>query len=290
MPYPTNKAENATIFGVSQIIVGGAILFIFGAGALVSRVFSWFTNRPGTLSLALFLIGVVGGACFLWRGIDNLTIAAGFRKVKGALGNSKYIQLSTLEQKLGWDRRKLTQSLQQQMERRFWPEAFLDLENGAFMPEVAAAPYIHADTGDNHADGMLVKANGHIHDLMALSFSIQDTQVKNQIEQLLVITKQIYGYVRSNPEKARQISRFSDYHLPTAVSLLQDFQGLESQAVHGSNIQASMQKIRESMPSFENAFRQQLDGLYQDKAMNIAVEVKVLQKTMDEPFAANTQD
>ena len=276
------STENkATIYGVTQIVASVAILSIFGAGALLSKVFSWLARGSSTPSLVLFAIGVLAGALFLWKGLGNLFAAADFRKTKQVLGDSKYIPLSAIESQLGWTRRRLVKSLQGQMRRGYWPDACLDAANGAFMPRHVSSPYLQVDTGNPLADEMLGNANAQLHALIALSFSIRDAQIKDHIEQLLVITRQIYSFIRSNPAKARLANRFSDYHLPTAVSLLKDYQGLESQTVKGESIEASMRKIKESMSSFELAFRQQLDELYQDKAMGISVEIKVLHNTMD---------
>ena len=276
------SADNARIYGVTQIVAGGAILSLFGAAALVSRVWAWFTHRPGTFSLLLLLFGIAAGSYFLWRGIDNLSTAASYRKVRQALGDSKYIRLADLEHMLGWSRGQLVKTLQGQIRRHYWSEACLDAQNSAFMPELSATPYLPVDTGDTKADEMLLGANSRIHDLMALQFTIQDTQVTNLIEQLLVITKQLYGYIHSNPVKARHGNRFSDYYLPTVIQVLKDYQNLESQGVQSSSIRASMQQIREALPAFESAFRQQLDGLYQDKALDISVEIKVMQNTLDD--------
>ena len=40
------------------------------------------------------------------------------------------------------------------------------------------------------------------------------------------------------------------------------------------------------MPTFESVFRQQLDALYQDKALDISVEINVLHKTMGDDFSS----
>ena len=284
MPTPNAKATNAIVTGILQALAGCALFILFGIGALISMAWSLFASTTGTLTWALFLAGTVGGFIFLWRGVSNITLASRFRKINGIMGNNTYIQFSVLEEKLNYDRKELIKNLRRQISLGFWPDSYLDVDNGAFMLGYAP-PYLATDSSRQDVNELLKTANGFIHDMITINLSITNPALKTQVELLINIAKQIYDFVKNNPEKIRQVRQFSNYYLPTTVNLLKNYQELQRQAIKGDNIQESMQKIAGIMMTIETAFHKQLDDLYRDKSLDISVDIEVLQNMINQQAA-----
>jgi len=65
------------------------------------------------------------------------------------------------------------------------------------------------------------------------------------------------------------------------VNLLGDYLELQNQTVKSENMIESMEKIKGMMTSIEAAFNKQLSDLYSGKAMDVSVEVEVMQNMLD---------
>ena len=280
-PTPNPKVENTVLAGILQIIGGSFIFILFGIGALVSKILSIFAGSSGMLPLVLFLISTAGCVLFLGKGIGNLSIANGFRKISNLMGKDTDIQLSVLEKKLGWDQARVLNTLRRQISRGFWKDAYIDTSNGIFM--LGYSPnYLPANSGNREEDELFKTANGFIHEMTAISISISDPALKAKIEQLIDVARQIYAFVKKSPEKLRQIRQFSNYYLPMTVKLLRNYLELQSEAIKGENILEAMQKIKDSMTNIETTFRNQLNDLFEDKALDISVDIEVLQAMTNE--------
>ena len=278
---PATKADVAVTAGVIQIISGGLLFILFGIGALISKLWSLFVETSGTLSLALFLIGTVSSVFFLWKGIGNLRIAHRFQKISRIMGENTNIHLSALEKMLNWSRKDLVKTLRRQMARGFWTNAYLDTVNDVFILGYTASSF-DADSGDKAVDEFFKKANDFIHQMVTMNLCVSDPVLKAKVEQLTDIAQQIFAFVKKNPEKTRQIRQFSNYYLPNTVSLLKNYQELQGETIKSENIRESLEKVAGSMTIIETAFKKQLDDLYEDKALDISVDIEVLQNMVSE--------
>ena len=191
------------------------------------------------------------------------------------------IQLSALSKMLNWTPNKLVSTLRRQITRGFWTNAYLDTVNGVFMLGYTPLSF-EADSGDKAVDEVFQKANATIHEMITLNLGVSDPALKATVERLIDIAGQIYAFVKKNPEKTRQIRQFSNYYLPNTVSLLKNYQELQGESIKSANIQESLQKVADSMTIIETAFKKQLDDLYQDKALDISVDIEVFQNMVKE--------
>ena len=277
----SSKAVKFSTVGVLQIVTGVILSALFGIAALVNKVWSVFAQSSGVLALVLFLIGTACGVFFLWKGIRNLKVNGRFRKISGLMGSNTNIKLSYLQQKLGWEPKELVKTLRWQIKNDFWTDAYLDTDNDVFMLGYTPS-FIAANSGNSVVDEILAGANGFIHEMTTINLNISDPGLKAAVEKLVDIARQIYTFVKKSPEKARQIRQFSNYYLPLTVNLLKNYLELQSEAIKSESIQESIQKIADSMATIETVFKKQLDDLYKDKAMDITVEIEVLQNMTKE--------
>lgn len=278
---PAQNADKTHTAGILQIAAGVILAFLLGTGSLISKVWSLIAKSSGNFALVLLLSGAAIGVIFLWRGIANLKMAGRFRKIALIMGSEKNIQLSDLEQKLGWEKKELVRILRRQIARGFWVNPYLDTKNGVFMLEYTPSSFT-AGSGSSATAEIFKTANSMLHEMTATVTGISDPVLKEQAQQIIDIATQIYTLVNKSPEKIRQIRQFSNYYLPMTAGLLKNYQELQGEVIKSENIRQAMQKIADTMPTIENVCKKQLNDLYQDRALDISVEIEVLQNMTKE--------
>ena len=143
--------------------------------------------------------------------------------------------------------------------------------------KVRTAPPVAAKTGNPTVDELLSGVQEQLATLRLLEKNI-DIKLRDRVGDILITTEKIIEQVGAHPEKAREIRQFFSYTLPTTINLLKNYQELRSQPVQGANITSGIEKIEGMMCTLVDSFHKQLDSLFADKALNIAVEIEVMEK------------
>jgi len=270
------KANMITAVGVLQIIGGVLLISLFGAISMFNRILAMIAGNPIPGPSVLLVLSIITGLIVIWRGYSNYKLASRFRRVQKVMGDNTSMKLSDFESKLFWNRKKLLKAIKKQTKNGFWPESFIDKSNEVFVlgdnPSV-----IVSDTGDLTLDQLLDTANGFVNDIKAAARAIEDKELKSQVETLSDICGQIYSFIKKNPEKAGLVRRLSNYFLPTTAALLTKYTHLQGQTVKTDSMTEAMEKIAEVTPTLVEVFKKQLDALYSEKAMDVDVEIEVLQ-------------
>ena len=135
-------------------------------------------------------------------------------------------------------------------------------------------------TGDAKADEMIAAGKAYLKEIRAVNDAVADPELTVKISRLEEISAKIFDHVAENPRKAPDIRRFLEYYLPVALKLLKAYDTRGRQGVKGENITQSMAKIEGVMDTVVKAFEGQLDTLFQDKALDIATDITVLQSML----------
>jgi 5-bromo-4-chloroindolyl phosphate hydrolysis protein len=138
------------------------------------------------------------------------------------------------------------------------------------------------NTGDTELDQILTTGTAYMSELNRLSIEIANVKISTQINEMMEITKHIFEFVTKNPRKARQTRQFINYYLPTTVKLLKDYNEFKKQGAKGENITLAMGKIEGVLDKIVDAFKKVLDDLFMDKALDISVDIEVLEKIIKE--------
>ena len=143
--------------------------------------------------------------------------------------------------------------------------------------EIIEIEDIFRPSGDRQADEMIAQGQKLLKEIRAVNNKIDQPELSEQVAQLEEISRQIFKEVQRRPQKAAAIRRSLDYYLPVVLKLLNSYTNMENQQVQGETVQAVMVKIEGIMDTVLNAFRNQLDGLYKDEALDISTDITVLQ-------------
>jgi len=273
------KADKKTAIGVIQIFIGAILLLIFIIIALFNRVWASITGDTISTSAVITLICIVIGGFLIWKGFRNYKLASRYRRIFRLIGDDTSIKLSTLEQKLGWEKEKVIKALNMQISHGYWFEPFIDKESGTFI--LGYKPSLLITNSNQAINELLNKANNYIHNMTILNRSIIDEDLKSQVNTLVDISKQTYSYVEKENEKASLVRQLTNYFLPTTVELLTSYIEVQNQAVKVESMTESMNKIKDMMNTIEPAYRKQLEAVYNDKAMDVSVEIEVMKGIID---------
>ena len=129
----------------------------------------------------------------------------------------------------------------------------------------AAAPE-HAEKEGNRA----------LSEMGRLYMSIKDTEVRKKINELMRITDKITQDAIADPSDIPQIKKFMNYYLPTTIKLLNAYDRMSAQGIEGENLDKSMKNINEMLDAAIEAFKKRLDSLFEDQALDIETDIKVM--------------
>lgn len=142
---------------------------------------------------------------------------------------------------------------------------------------LVAEPESPPDTGNPELNRLIEDGRAKLLELRRLNAAIKDPTITRQLDEMERITQKIFDQVESHPEKLPQVKTFLNYYLPTVLKLLKSYDQLSKQGISGANIENTMRKIENIMETVLDAFRKQLDNLFEDTAMDISADISVLE-------------
>ena len=126
--------------------------------------------------------------------------------------------------------------------------------------------------------------------------SIAQPEVSEKITKLETLTRRIYNYTESYPEKEKYARSFKEKYLPKTIKILEAYSRFENSGSNGANVRAAMQDVEAVLDVLISSFEKQLDMLYMDEALDVTTDIDVLESMIagdglgDSPFAAIQRD
>ena len=139
--------------------------------------------------------------------------------------------------------------------------------------KVIQVPAKVVPTGEDVADKFLKTARESLAKLQGVT---TQGAITGHVDAITNNLQKIIDFIQKYPKKARKLSTFADYYLPTTIRLIENYAHLSRQNQTSENITASKQNIEAVMPTMVTAFENQLDALFYDKALDIKAEVALL--------------
>ena len=121
------------------------------------------------------------------------------------------------------------------------------------------------------------EAESFLKELREADVAILEEEISGKIRVLEERTRRLYGGAEGDPDRQKQLRRFTSYYLPTLLKLLKDYATMENVGVRGENIGRSMDEIGRALDAAAVAFDHQLDNLFGAKALDVTSDVRVLE-------------
>ena len=124
---------------------------------------------------------------------------------------------------------------------------------------------------------------GHtaIKEMGRLYGSIESPEVRSRINELMRISDKIIQDAIDDPSDVPDIRKFLDYYLPTTIKLLNAYDRMSGQGIEGENLSKSMNSIENMLDTAIEAFKRQLDSLFEDQALDIETDISVMNRMLE---------
>lgn len=152
------------------------------------------------------------------------------------------------------------------------------------VPCSAQQKEIEAEPGTNDntfPEQLLQKCAATVQALSRMAQQIQNTAVRGKVSQLEELSGKILNEVKERPEKTSKISTFVNYYIPTTINILNAYRRAEATGIEGENISKTKKQIESMLDSsILVVFHKQLDNLFGADALDISLELSVLEEMM----------
>ena len=120
-----------------------------------------------------------------------------------------------------------------------------------------------------------------IREMGRLYASIESPSVRERINELMRVSDKIVQDAVDDPSDVPDIRKFLDYYLPTVIKLLHAYDRMSGQGIEGENLNRSMKSIEEMLDTAIDAFKRQLDSLFEDQALDIETDISVMNRMLE---------
>lgn len=125
------------------------------------------------------------------------------------------------------------------------------------------------------ADGKLA-----MREMGRLYSTIEDPEVRRKINEIMRISDKIVQDAVQDESDVPQIRKFLDYYLPTTIKLLNAYDRMSDQGIAGDNLTRSMKSIEEMLNTAIEAYKKQLDSLFENQALDIETDISVMNQML----------
>jgi len=132
-------------------------------------------------------------------------------------------------------------------------------------------------TGNDEANTLISEGERALAEMRRLEKSIDSEAVSRRVDEIADISEKIIQNLRADPGLISNASRFLRYYLPTTIKLLNAYDRMYDQGIEGTNISGSMTKIEDALGSMAEAYRRQLDAMFEGQALDIETDIAVLE-------------
>ena len=139
-------------------------------------------------------------------------------------------------------------------------------------------------------DPIVEEGNRALSEMGRLYMSIKDSEVRMKINEIMRITDKIIQDAIEDPSDIPQIKKFMNYYLPTTIKLLNAYDRMSSQGIEGENLDKSMNSINEMLDSAIEAYKKRLDSLFENQALDIETDIKVMNTMLAREGLTGTKD
>lgn len=107
--------------------------------------------------------------------------------------------------------------------------------------------------------------------------NIKESAIKSEIIKIAGTAEKIFQDFSRDPKDIKAARQFITYYLDAAINVIKQYSDLSDNAPDKKAFQA---KVTELLKTINTSFETQLKKLYEDDFLNLAVEMKVLEKTI----------
>lgn len=121
----------------------------------------------------------------------------------------------------------------------------------------------------------------YLQELRERKARIQTPEVSEKLDRLELLLSRIFVCIKEYPENISQADRLLEYYLPSVMKLVRVYEDMEKQPIQSVNIIKTRMEIAESLDTVNQALEAMYDDMFQDVAMDISSDIKVLETMLE---------
>ncbi len=130
------------------------------------------------------------------------------------------------------------------------------------------------------ADKVIESGMKTIAEIKEMSNKLKDGQLKSYVDEIIGLAIEIFEYISAHPAQIRQTNTFLEYYLPITKKLVVTYLEFEEQNLISDAFENTMDKTKNALVMVKSAYKNQLEGLYSDKSLDILTDIAVLEQTL----------
>ncbi|MEI0525133.1 5-bromo-4-chloroindolyl phosphate hydrolysis family protein [Brachyspira murdochii] len=162
------------------------------------------------------------------------------------------------------------QKLRQNVQRNFPRE---DDKNNYSMNNYKNENYSNKDSL------IILETQRNVEKITDLSKKIDDVELTPALKEMISILEEMVNYSKVNKEGEKKLEKINEYHLPTAVKMLNSYIDFCNFPVKNANMEKTAQEIENVIIKLNEALKSMLVEMNRNKLMDINSDIDVL-KTM----------
>ncbi|PPS22834.1 5-bromo-4-chloroindolyl phosphate hydrolysis family protein [Brachyspira murdochii] len=126
---------------------------------------------------------------------------------------------------------------------------------------------------------IILETQRNVEKITDLSKKIDDVELTPALKEMISILEEMVNYSKANKEGEKKLEKINEYHLPTAVKMLNSYIDFCNFPVKNANMEKTAQEIENVVIKLNEALKSMLVEMNQNKLMDINSDIDVL-KTM----------
>lgn len=137
------------------------------------------------------------------------------------------------------------------------------------------------DSYSNKDSLTILETEKNIYKITDFSQKIDDPELTPALKEMIGILKEMVSYSKANKEGEKKLEKINEYHLPTAIKMLNSYIDFCNFPVKNENMQKTAQEIEDVIIKLNEALKKMLVEMNQNKLMDINSDIDVLKNMLD---------
>lgn len=127
---------------------------------------------------------------------------------------------------------------------------------------------------------VLKQAKERTAEINNISKLLEDRHLVENVKQICDTSNKIIDALSKNPNKLNQANNFLNYYLPVTIKILQRYDEIENQKLNSEESEKFMKSVRDMIDKIVDAFKVQLNNMYQSEMIDTDAELKVFEQML----------
>lgn len=120
-----------------------------------------------------------------------------------------------------------------------------------------------------------------VHELRKYYDRIDDSEVKENLKNVIVISNKIYKEVVVNSDKVYKVNNFIKYYINTVKKVVEKYVTFKEAKVHGKDFEELYSKMNGFLEKVYIGFNKIYESLFSSEIIDIDAEIKIMFKEMN---------